>query len=62
MTEIERVLKKLESEVDRHRDPDAEVIWLQDLLRHHLTLRDVPEKIKNELVKKPGEWKDLLGN
>ena len=62
MTEIERVLKKLESEVDRHRDPDAEVTWLQDLLRHHPTLRDLPEKIKDELVKKPGEWKDLPGN
>ena len=62
MTEIERVLKQLEVEVDRHKDPNAEVRWLQDLLRHHPTLRDLPEKIKNELVKKPGEWNDLPGN
>ena len=62
MTEIERVLKKLETEIDRQKDPDAEVAWLEELIRHHPTLKDLPEKIKNELVMKPGEWKDLPCN
>ena len=53
VTEIERMLKKLETEIDRQKDPDAEVAWLEELLRHHPTLRDLPEKIKNELAVKP---------
>ena len=62
ITEIERVLKKLETEVDVLKDPDAEVAWLEELIRHHPTLKDLPEEIKNELVVKPGEWRDLPCN
>ena len=62
MNELERVLKKLETEIDQHQDPDAEVVWLEELLQDHPTLREIPEKIKKELVLKPGEWNDLPGN
>ena len=60
--EIERVLKSLEIEVDRRRDPDAEKQWLQELVRHHPVLQRLPEKIKNELAVTPGEWNDLPFN
>ena len=62
INEIEKLLKRLETEVDRQKDPDGEKRWLEDLVRHHPVLSGLPEKIKKELVLLPGEWKDLPFN
>ena len=60
--EIEKVLKRLETEVDRRRDPDAERMWLEELVSHHPVLQRLPEKVKKELAVTPGEWNDLPYN
>ena len=62
ISEIEKVLKRLENEVDRRGDPDAERYWLEDLVKHHPVLQNLPEKVKKELAVTPGEWKDLPFN
>ena len=62
ISEIKRALKKLESQILDRQSSEAEVEWLHGLVRHHPALRDLPEKIKDELVLEPGEWRDLPAN
>ena len=62
ISEIERALKKLEQQIGDRQSSEAEVEWLHGLVRHHPALRDLPEKIKDQLVLAPGEWKDLPFN
>ena len=60
--EIETALKRLEKKLDGRPEEGKELRWLQDLLQQHPVLRDLPEKIKEQLVLVPGEWGDLPVN